>query len=260
MTSDGGQGASREVPVHTGDDQRSWQVPEEVPIAFVYNDLTFAVMLATPADLQDYAIGFSLTEGIARSIDDIEDLQVRHRDQGIELHIKLAANAFRRLELRQERRNLTGRSSCGVCGLDNMEALFEPLPPVGDIPAVLEGPAVARAVEVFADSQPMKSLNHSVHGAAWVNLVGQLQLVREDVGRHNALDKLAGAMVQAGADIAAGFCLMSSRCSYELVEKAARMGMPALVTLSAPTALAIDRAAEAKLSLATWSRDGLARF
>lgn len=237
-----------------------WHVPEEAPVALIYNGLTFAVMLASPADLTDFVTGFSLTEGIADSPDDIRSIKVHERKQGIDIHITLTEQKFERLTLRQNRRSLEGRTSCGLCGIDSAERLFEPLPKVADAPIGLNGQTVARAVAELGDKQPLKALNRSVHGAAWVNEEGAVMLVREDVGRHNALDKLLGAMALAGADPKAGFVLMTSRASFEIVEKAARRGVRALVALSAPTAFAIRRAGEANLTLANYSSNTLTLF
>ncbi len=237
-----------------------WHVPEEAPIALIYNGLTFAVMLASPADLTDFVIGFSLTEGIADTPGDISKIEVHERKQGIDIHVTLNEQKFERLKLRQNRRSLEGRTSCGLCGIDSAERLFEPLPKVADARVGLNSKNVAKAVTQLKDKQPLKALNRSVHGAAWVNGEGEVMLVREDVGRHNALDKLLGAMARAGTDPKAGFVLMTSRASFEIVEKAARQGVRALVALSAPTAFAIRRASEANLTLANYSSDTLTLF
>lgn len=265
-----------------------WHVAEEAPVALIYNGLTFAVMLASPSDLKDFVIGFSLTEGIADTPDDISEIDVHERKQGINVAITLVGKKFERLKLRQGRRSLEGRTSCGLCGIDSAERLFEPLPKVADEPVGLTERNVARAVAGLEAMQPLKSLNRSVHGAAWVSGEGELVLVREDVGRHNALDKLLGAMAlmdrdqvagdsadhgtdhgsdhskKHGAghnmDLSTGFVLITSRASFEIVEKAARRGVRALVALSAPTAFAIRRAAEANLTLANYSSDRLTLF
>jgi formate dehydrogenase accessory protein FdhD len=252
--------AEQSVPVLRGDDAQRWHVPEEAPIAMVYGDMTFAIMLATPQDLEDFACGFSISERIAQSVADIRAVSVRARAQGIDVMISLAADAMRRLEVRQGRRSLAGRSGCGICGIDSAQELFEPLPRVASSPVWIDAQAVARACAAFENAQPLKRSNRSVHGAAWIGPGGDLCAVREDVGRHNALDKLLGHRARNGLSPTDGFILISSRCSYEIVDKAARFGARALVSLSAPTAFALRRAREANLSLGCWSDNQLVRF
>lgn len=237
-----------------------WHVPEEAPIALVYNGLTFAVMLASPVDLWDFVYGFSLTEGIIDDCADIRSVDLHERQQGIDIAVSINEKCFERLKLRQGRRSLEGRTSCGLCGIDSAERLFEPPRQVAVSTATLPLKAVRVADHLLADAQPLRALNHSVHGAAWAAMDGSLKLVREDVGRHNALDKLIGAMARAGTAPSDGFVFITSRASFEMVEKATRFGVQRMVALSAPTAFAIRRAKAANLMLANWSGDKLTVF
>lgn len=247
------EGTLNGEPIH-------WHVPEEAPVALVYGGINHVVMLATPANLEDFATGFTITEGIADGAADIRAIEVREKAQGIDLLITLADAPQERFELRHTRRNMVGRTGCGLCGIDSMEQLFQKVTPVADTPKALEETSVQKAVEAFAGQQPLKQLNKSVHGAAWVSAAGEIMLVREDVGRHNALDKLIGALVHDGTDLADGFVLVSSRASYEMAQKCVAVGARAMVSLSAPTAFAIRLAREANFTLANWSKGGLVTF
>jgi formate dehydrogenase accessory protein FdhD len=237
----------------------SWNVPEEVPVAFVYNRRNYAVMLATPDDLEDFAAGFSLTERVVDAADEIESIEVRADARGIELHIGIARTRLERLDIRQRRRNLVGRAGCGVCGLENAESFFETLKPVGETLLTIENGVLERAYTELENHQPLNARTRTVHAAAWVNLEGQILLAREDVGRHNALDKLLGALSLRDTDMRRGFALMSSRCSYEIVEKAARLGVRAVASISGPTGFAIRKATEANMALYAFAGDGFAR-
>lgn len=241
--------ASREAKLSSPEGAQSWRVPEEIPVAFIYNQRNYAVMLASPADLEDFAVGFSLTERVVDSVDEIEAIDIHQGEQGVELRLRIGAPRLQRLDARQQRRNLVGRAGCGVCGLENADVFFETLSPVRGGALELAPEAISRALSEFPAHQPLNEKTYSVHGAAWTGLDGAIRLVREDVGRHNALDKLLGALVLAGADMAAGFVLMSSRCSYEIVEKSARLGVRAVAAISAPTAFAIRKAREADIAL-----------
>ncbi|WP_291843435.1 formate dehydrogenase accessory sulfurtransferase FdhD [Maricaulis sp.] len=226
-----------------------WALAEEVPVAIVYNRRNHAVMLATPADLTDFAIGFSLSEGIIRDPSEIEAVEIVHQTIGVNLHITLNPERLERFDLVSRRRNLPGRAGCGLCGLENVESLTAPLEPVVDTHIEPNPEALARALDELSHWQPLNVTTRSVHAAAWADLSGQIIAAREDVGRHNALDKLIGANAVTGRAPADGFLIMSSRCSYELVEKAARAGLPAIASLSAPTAFAVRKATEARISL-----------
>ncbi|MGQ9369886.1 formate dehydrogenase accessory sulfurtransferase FdhD [Azospirillum sp. ST 5-10] len=225
----------------------TWMIAEETPVAFEYNGRSHAVMMATPADLEDFALGFSLCEGIVAAPGDIERVTVRRTHGGIVLDIR--ADAMRLMSGSLRKRSMEGRSGCGLCGVESLaNAVRTPrrVPP-GVAPSP---PAVAAAFAALKDHQPMTRANRSVHAAAWCDPDGGIRLAREDVGRHNALDKLAGALAGAGIDPSAGFVVMSSRCSFELVQKAATLGVPLLATLSAPTALALELAHAAGMTLA----------
>ena len=226
-----------------------WRVAEEIPVAFVYNRRNYAVMLATPEDLEDFAIGFSLTERVVDELADIESVDIHCSGRGVELHFTIDAKKLERLDVRQQRRNLVGRAGCGVCGLENADGFFEPLPAVSETLASVNQVAIARAFEALPAVQRLNIETRTVHAAAWVSSAGDIQAVREDVGRHNALDKLLGALARATADCADGFVLMSSRCSYEIIEKAARRGVRALASISAPTAFALRKATEANMAI-----------
>ena len=237
----------------------NWRVPEETPVAFIYNRRNYAVMLATPADLEDFAVGFSLTERVVDRISDISAVDIHHSDRGVELQFSISAATLERLDIRQQRRNLVGRAGCGLCGLENAETFFETLPKVSETPIRVKPDALERAVSDLNRHQQLNTETRSVHAAAWSTFSGEVVLVREDIGRHNALDKLLGALVRKDIDLANGFVLMTSRCSYEIVEKAVRLGVRVVASISAPTAFAIRKAAEANLSLYARSRDGVLR-
>lgn len=237
-----------------------WRVAEETPVAFVYNKRNYAVMLSTPADLEDFAVGFSLTECVVDHIDDIAAVDIHLSARGVELQVSIAPEKLERLDIRQQRRNLVGRAGCGLCGLENAETFFETLPQVAQTPVQIETKALTTALENFTNNQPLNDETRSVHAAAWADRHGAIHFAREDVGRHNALDKLLGALARADVDRANGFVLMSSRCSYEIVEKAARMGVAAVASISAPTAFAIRKAAEANLSLYARNGDGFVQI
>ena len=243
-----------------GEHSVQWHVPEEAPVALIYNGLTFAVMLASPQDLHDFITGFSLTEGIVDRPTDISKIELHERRQGIDVHVTISARCFERLTLRQSRRSMEGRTSCGLCGIDSAERLFESLPKVAEHKKALDAAIVAKALASLEKMQPLRTLNRSAHGAAFVNGEGVVMLVREDVGRHNALDKLIGALARDGLNADEGFVLMTSRASFEIVEKAARSGVTALVALSAPTGFATRRAAEANMTLANASGGVLTTF
>jgi formate dehydrogenase accessory protein FdhD len=226
-----------------------WRVPEESPVAFIYNGRNYAVMLATPADLADFAIGFSLTEQIVDGVSEIEAVDIHQEERGVDLRITIAPAALQRLDLRQQRRNLVGRAGCGVCGLENAETFFAALPKVADAPVSIAEAALSRALASLPSHQPLNALTRTVHCAAFADGMGEIHYAREDVGRHNALDKLIGVLARGGVDPKDGFVAVSSRCSYEIVEKAARAGLRAVLSLSAPTAFAIRKAEEAQIAL-----------
>jgi len=250
------EGAEVSLVGRDGQEAGHWHVAEEVPVAFVFNGNNHAVMLASPKDLRDFAYGFAFTEGIVDAREDIEAVEFREREQGIDIFITLNDIRLERFELRQKRRLLVGNSSCGVCGIDSVESLFEAPRKVAATVSTFNYQRVIAAVADFQQRQPLKQENHSVHGAGWVDAQGAVALVREDIGRHNALDKLVGAMLLQGMKTEGGFCVVSSRTSYEIVAKAIRMDMPGLVSLSAPTSLAIRTAKAANMAIANWASKG----
>ncbi|MBB4285094.1 formate dehydrogenase accessory sulfurtransferase FdhD [Roseospira goensis] len=237
-----------------------WTLPEEAPIGFVYNGDPFAVMMATPADLEDFALGFSLAEGIIPAPDALLLAKVRRRSDGWELCLAVDPDAADADRL-AERRGLEGRSGCGLCGVATLAEASRALPRVGPPPEGVTPATIARAFAALPDHQPLNARTRSVHAAAFCDPTGRIMMAREDVGRHSALDKLIGALARAGLDPRGGFCIMTSRCSVELVQKAARVGVPLLATVSAPTTLALETARRVGLRLAALARpDGVVTF
>ena len=225
---------------------------EEVPVALVYNGISHAVMMASPVDLEDFARGFSLSEGIIEHAAEIRGVEAIPHEKGIELIIDLAPGSFWRLK--ERRRTIAGRTGCGLCGLDSLEAVARDLPRVtGGKPIVLA--AIRTALAALPAAQTYNAQAYALHAAAYCDADGKLLLVREDVGRHNALDKLIGALGKAGINPASGFCIITSRCSVEMVQKAVIAGMPILVSVSAPTLMARRVADEAGLTLLALARD-----
>lgn len=227
-------------------------VAAEVPVALAYNDAPFAVMMATPQDIADFALGFSLSEGIVAAPGELAVEEIATSLEGISVGLRVPAERAAALESR--RRNLQGRSGCGVCGTESIEAVLRPPPRVGDGPRIAAA-ALQRALGELRRRQPLNALTGATHAAAWADADGGVRLVREDVGRHNALDKLIGAMAAAGVDPQRGFCAVTSRASYEMAMKAAQAGIAVLAAISAPTALAIALAETSGLTLIGFARD-----
>jgi FdhD protein len=233
-------------------------VPEETAVAFTYNGTTHAVMMATPQDLTDFAFGFSLTEGIVSSVDEVESLDVVESECGVELRMWLAAP--RRAALSARRRQLAGPTGCGLCGIESLSEACRPPPavPAGERFAPHD---IMQAIDAIATAQPLNRETRAMHGAAfWQNARG-LVAMREDVGRHNALDKLGGALARSRIASRSGAVLLTSRVSVEMVQKTAFIGVPLIVAISAPTALAIRTAKSAGITLAAIARgDGFEIF
>lgn len=224
---------------------------DEVPVAIEFNGIGYAVLMATPTDLPDLVLGFALAERLIRPDDAPFDVDTHDTDQGIVARATLPPS---RTDLLLDRvRHRASDSSCGLCGIENLEQAIRPLPPV-TARSRADRAAIFRALDGLAAHQPLNAATGAAHAAAWVGADGAIRLAREDVGRHNAFDKLIGAMKRAGADWDEGFALLSSRCSYELVEKAVLSQCPLLVTISAPTRLAAERAAAAGLPLVVLAR------
>jgi len=223
--------------------------PTEAAIGLSFDGRPHTVLMATPADLADLAVGFTITEGVA-AWSDIADLGIEATDQGHLVDIRLRPSARRRPA---RPRTLEGRSSCGLCGVQRLADTVRPLPKVSSAEVVTHE-AVQRAVLALSDVQPLGRRTRATHAAAFAGRDGALRLAREDVGRHNALDKLAGALFREGLDPARGFVVVTSRCSFEMVEKTARIGCPMIVAVSAPTDLAIAKAEEAGVTLVALAR------
>ena len=227
------------------------QVAEEVPVAFVYNDEPFAVMMATPADLVDFATGFALSEGIVAHAGELAVEGIEELIEGIEIRLRIPGERADALAAR--RRGMGARSGCGVCGSERLEAVLRyPAPVAGEIR--VSTPALRRALRGLRGAQAVNARTGAMHAAGWAAPDGTLQLLREDVGRHNALDKLIGAMQAAGHDPADGFLVVTSRASYEMAMKAASAGIALMAAVSAPTALAISLAERANLTLVGFAR------
>lgn len=223
---------------------------DEVPLALVVDGVSQAVMLATPADLEDFALGFALTEGWLERPAELYGVDVLPADDGIELQMQVAS--ARVAALRTRRRTLAGRTGCGLCGVDSLAQVRRTLAPLQ--PPRVEPAALARAQRELAARQPLNALTGAVHAAAWCARDGGVRLVREDIGRHNALDKLVGAMARAGADPHDGFIAVTSRASLEMVQKTAAAGVGLLAAVSAPTARAVHTAQALGLVLAGFVR------
>ena len=256
--------------------QASDKVAEEVPIALIYNGVSHAVMLATPQDLEDFALGFSLSEGILQSKSELYAVEIFTQTQGIELRLEVATEAF--VKLKERRRNLVGRTGCGLCGAESLEQalrLPEKLPKITVIstektpssihtldlsaatpvlPAIVSASSIVKVYHAIQTTQMLQQATGATHACAWVNVDGEVQLLREDVGRHNAMDKLIGALTKLPSQ-GEGFVLTSSRASVEMVQKVALAGYKVLAAISAPTGLAIRVAQQFDLTLVGFLRD-----
>lgn len=229
----------------TDDEAQHAPVAAEVPVALVYNGKPHVVMMCTPADLEDFAVGFTYSEGIAPAAD-VKRIDIVKYSRGIELQIEIPAAAAERLTERG--RAITGRTGCGLCGVEVIdEALRDPRPVQATL--TLKRDALWRASATLGAQQPMNRDTNAIHAAAWADRDGALRVVREDVGRHNALDKVLGALARAGIDAGTGFLVVTSRASYELVQKAAAANVPVLAAVSRPTALAVQLADDAGITL-----------
>ncbi len=221
-------------------------VPEETPVALTYDGSTYAVMMATPADLEDFAIGFSLSEAVVAHQDEIKELEIVGQENGVEARMWLAPEASRRQSGR--RRQMAGPTGCGLCGVESLEVAVRPLPRV-ESTLTLGAGAIPSAMAALQPLQRLNAETRATHAAAFWRPESGIVAVREDVGRHNALDKLAGSLARDGVSGAGGVVLLTSRVSVEMVQKAARLGAPVIAAISAPTALAIRLAEEAGITL-----------
>jgi FdhD protein len=222
-------------------------VPEEVPIAFSFGGSTHAVMMATPADLEDFAVGFSLAEGIIRGPEEILGIEPVEAGDGIDVQVTLKDDSAEALTLR--RRRMAGPVGCGLCGIESIEQATRDVPHISDHGFRLPAAELAKAMAMLGDAQQLNRETRAVHGAGFYVPGEGLVAMREDVGRHNALDKLVGAVLIGGWEPAAGVVLVTSRLSVEMVQKAAILGSSMLAAISAPTALAIRTAKEAGMTL-----------
>lgn len=223
----------------------------EIPVALEYNGLSYAVMMASPTDLEDFVTGFALTEGLATTVKDVAGIDLAETDKGWIARATITSLAVEQLQERVRAR--VAESSCGLCGIDNLEVIARPLPPVATHDPIAPT-AIFMALEDIRSLQPGNRATGGMHAAAFVRADGSIVAVREDVGRHNALDKLIGAMARARTSLADGFILSTARCSYEIVEKAVKAGATTLVTISVPTSMAAARARTAGLSLFALAR------
>ena len=228
-------------------------VAEEVAVALVYDDHPFAVMMATPADLEDFALGFSLSEGVIETAEECLAVEIVEVGRGFEARLRLAEG--RGLALRARTRALAGRTGCGLCGVETIAEALRPVArPASE--ARIAAVALRAAVAALPSGQSLAAATGATHAAAFADPTGRILALREDVGRHNALDKLIGGLARTREDPARGFVVVSSRCSYEMVHKTAAVGCPAIVALSAPTGLAVDLAERLGVGLAAFARDG----
>lgn len=234
-----------------GDSFINREVPIEAPVALEYCGLGYAVMMASPDNLSDFIVGHAVAEGLVQTAADVTDINVAQVDGGWVVRAQLPQSARDAIFARARTR--VSDSSCGLCGVESISEALRSLPPV-TAKIKTNRKAIARALAELYSHQPLNLATGAVHAAAFCDAKGQIMYVREDVGRHNALDKLIGAMGIAGADISTGFVLLSARCSFELVEKTIRCGAPMLVTISAPTSLAVERAKAAGLTLLALAR------
>ncbi|NRA52672.1 MAG: formate dehydrogenase accessory sulfurtransferase FdhD [Gammaproteobacteria bacterium] len=262
--------------------QQPNDIAQETAVALVYNGISHVVMMATPADLAELALGFSLSEGIINSAQEISHIDICSQPLGIEVNISISSRAM--WHLKQQRRNLTGRTGCGLCGAESLQQAMQArtskaviaqdylapdnrsldnAEPDNSAKIKVSDQAIQRAVAQLQQYQPLQQLTGAVHGAAWCDLQGNIMVAKEDVGRHNALDKLVGCLLTSAApitDLAMGFALISSRASYEMVIKAKSAGISMLVAVSAPTSLAISLAEQHGLTLVGFARDGRHTF
>ena len=249
-------------PEKPGGEGRDW-IAREVPVALVYNGISHAVMMASPRDLEAFAVGFSLSEGIVPRLTDIYGIDVEGTidiegtiEKGIQISLDISTESF--TNLKERRRNLSGRTGCGICGLESLQQVRVP-PQALTSELRIRHVVVEKASRHLQDHQPLQSCSGGMHGAAWCSVEGDICSLCEDVGRHNALDKLIGKLAKQGTLIdkqeLKGFLLISSRASYEIVLKAAMAGMAVVVALSAPTSLAIDIASSAGITLVGFSRE-----
>jgi FdhD protein len=225
-------------------------VAEEVPVAMIYNGISHAVMLATPQDLEDFALGFSLAEGILSSPKELYSIEVVEQASGIELRMEVASERF--AQLKDRRRSMTGRTGCGLCGAESLAQALRLPSNVNASKEVFDKEVVLKALENAANQQVLQAETGATHASFWVQTTGEITMAREDVGRHNALDKLLGA--RAKQDKEAGFVLTTSRASYEMVQKVAVAGVSMLVAISAPTGLAIRVAEQCGVTLIGFAR------
>lgn len=227
-------------------------VAEEVPVALEYNGISHAVMLASPYDLEDFALGFSLSEGILKDRSEMYECEVVPGCEGIQVQMQIASERF--VTLKDKRRNLTGRTGCGLCGAETLQqAIRHPQATTGN--AMFSAAQIHAGMKAMFKQQRLQRHTGATHAAAWMTLDGRVELVREDVGRHNALDKLIGVMARKNCDFSAGAALITSRASYEMVQKAATMGIGFLAAISAPTSLAIQLAEETNVTLVGFVRN-----
>ncbi|MGY6236218.1 formate dehydrogenase accessory sulfurtransferase FdhD [Burkholderia ambifaria] len=236
-------------------------VVNETPVALVFNGIAHTVMMATPVDLDAFGLGFALSEGIVERASDVFDIETECRPGSAEVRLTVSQQAF--MALKAHRRALAGRTGCGVCGIESIAQLdlHPPRIAAAGAAAGIGADAVARAARALPARQPLMRATGGIHAAAWCERDGTVLEVFEDVGRHNALDKLIGRLARRRADLRAGFVFLSSRASYELVRKAARVGIPMIATISAPTSLAIDVAREAGVRLLGFCRnDGFVEY
>lgn len=225
---------------------------DERPVALVYNGITQVVMLATPLHLEEFALGFSLSEGFLTGRHELYELEIKHTPAGIEVAMTVSNRAFE--QLKRQKRALAGRSGCGLCGLESLQQLELDAPKIQQPYPAAWLSLIPAALLRLPEYQPLNHLTGGAHAAAWVNADGQLLAVFEDVGRHNALDKLIGYLCLQNQDFGEGFVVMTSRASYELVRKCTRLGIRLLASISAPTALAIELADKANLGLVSFCR------
>jgi len=240
------QGRQREA-------SREDRIAAEVPVALTYNRTSHVVMMATPSDLEDLGLGFSLTERLIGSPSDLVATRIIPRVGGLELAMTITETWFDRLATR--RRNLAGRTGCGLCGAENIEQALRAPHAVGNS-LVVSNSGLQQAVAELDRHQPLQADTGATHGAAWCSADGRIMQLREDVGRHNALDKLIGGLLRGGFEPSAGFALVSSRASYEMIYKAAAAGIEMLVAVSAPTTLAVEFAERCGVTLVGFARPG----